>query len=258
VAELVAGGAGEDRQGPKVGAEEEEPRIDQSDLWLVKYDELALKTRGIPLSHLTCCREGAVLFSRLCMAVDINQQYLELGLFPQWDDIARELDMDALKTEWVRVCVRPEQSFTRALLEIYMQDGGSLGEVIAALRRQRQYRVIQEVSDLAEEFLSVYTTFHKANYLSLEQKGPGSGHLYSILSTLFDTFQAAGREDPLGKFQLYSGGFKQYLGGLAPGPVARVVGGQGTDLTVGAVQIHRQDGTSSVRSEDSGYTSPHR
>ena len=39
----------------------------------------------------------------------------------QWDDVARELNIDSMKTEWVRVCVRPEQSFTRAILEIYMQ-----------------------------------------------------------------------------------------------------------------------------------------
>jgi hypothetical protein len=48
-----------------------------------------------------------------------------------------------MKTEWVKVCVRPEQSFTRAILEIYMNDGGTLGEVIHALRRQKQYRIIQ-------------------------------------------------------------------------------------------------------------------
>jgi hypothetical protein len=48
-----------------------------------------------------------------------------------------------MKTEWVKVCVRPEQSFTRAVLEIYMNDGGTLGEVIHALRRQKQYRIIQ-------------------------------------------------------------------------------------------------------------------
>ena len=56
---------------------------------------------------------------------------------------ARELNIDEMKTEWVRVCVRPEQSFTRAILEIYMADGGSLGEVIIALRRQKQFRIIQ-------------------------------------------------------------------------------------------------------------------
>ena len=80
--------------------------IDESDLWLVKYDDLAQKSADIPLSHLGCCKvivfheviktlrvhchqEGADLFSDLCMWVDINQQYVDLGLFPQWDDIAR-------------------------------------------------------------------------------------------------------------------------------------------------------------------------
>ena len=69
--------------------DEVDAQIDETDLWLVKYDELAEKSRNIPLSHLSCCKEGADLFSDLCMRVDINQQYVDLGLFPQWDDIAR-------------------------------------------------------------------------------------------------------------------------------------------------------------------------
>ena len=43
--------------------------------------------------------------------------------------VTRELHIDEMKTEWVRVCVRPEQSFTRAILEIYMADGGTLGNI---------------------------------------------------------------------------------------------------------------------------------
>ena len=46
---------------------------------------------------------------------------------------ARELHIDEMKTEWVRVCVRPEQSFTRAILEIYMADGGTLGNIYKTL-----------------------------------------------------------------------------------------------------------------------------
>ena len=42
--------------------EAEEEAIDESDLWLVKYDELAQKSKTIPLSHLGCCKEGADLF----------------------------------------------------------------------------------------------------------------------------------------------------------------------------------------------------
>lgn len=196
------------------------------------------------------------------MWVDINQQYVDLGLFPQWDDIARELDMDQMKTEWVRVCVRPEQSFTRAILEIYMQDGGTLGEVIAALRKQKQYRIIQEISDLAEEFLDVYNTYHKANYVSAENSegGPTSSHLYSILKTLFDTFSKAGQPDPLNKFQLYSGGFKHYIRSLEPRHKNNIRNPEDTDLVVNGVHVNNvgEEGSTSARSEDSGYTSPHR
>ena len=177
------------------------------------------------------------------MLVDINQQYVDLGLFPQWDDVARELNIDSMKTEWVRVCVRPEQSFTRAILEIYMQDGGTLGEVIAALRKQKQYRVIQEISDLAEEFLDVYNTYHKQNLRSSEAGAPAGPHLYSILRTLCETFQKAGQEDPLAKFQLYSGGFKQYM--------------RSREVIVNSgFNMHYQGKEGS--NEDSGYTSPHR
>jgi len=94
------------------------PDIDEGDFWLVKYDELAQKTKAIPLTHLGCCKEGGELFSTLCMWIDINQKYVDLGMFPQWYDIARELNIDNMKTEWVKTCVRPEQSFTRAILEI--------------------------------------------------------------------------------------------------------------------------------------------
>ena len=58
-----------------------------------------------------------------------------------------------MKTEWVRVCVRPEQSFTRAILEIYMADGGTLGDVITALRKQKQFRIIQ-VTKISRHSLS--------------------------------------------------------------------------------------------------------
>jgi len=226
----------------------EETDIDESDLWMVKYDELAQKSKSIPLSHLGCCKEGGELFNNLCMWVDINQKYLDLGLFPQWDDIARELNIDEMKTEWVRVCIRPEQSFTRAILEIYMADGGTVGDVIAALMKQKQYRIIQEISDKAEEFLDVYNTYHKSSY------NPRSGdnvHVYSILKTLFEAFNKVGQEDPLKKYQLYSNGFKSYMKILNDGKIN--VGE--TDLIVNAV--HLQEATK-LESHDSGYTSPYR
>ena len=225
----------------------EESHIDESDLWLVKYDELAQKSKNIPLSHLGCCKEGGELFNDLCMWVDINQKYVDLGLFPQWDDIARELRIDDMKTEWVRVCVRPEQSFTRAIMEIYMGDGGTLGDVIGALRKQKQYRIIQEISEKAEEFMDVYNTYHKNSY------NPDSNtnvHVYSILKTLFETFNKIGHEDPLNKYQMYSGGFKSYLKSLND-----KVHANETDLVVNAVHINE---AAPFESHDSGYTSPHR
>jgi len=234
----------------------DEECIDESDLWLVKYDELAQKSKNIPLSHMGCCKEGAELFSDLCMWVDINQQYVDLGLFPQWDDIARELHIDEMKTEWVRVCVRPEQSFTRAILEIYMADGGTLGDVISALRKQKQFRIIQEISDKAEEFLDVYTTYHKNSY-NPNNKSDNNQHLYSILNTLFECFSKAGQEDPLSKFQLYSGGFKSYLKTLNDPKLMGPVPGQGlnTDLIVNSLT---EQTTGNMDSQDSGYTSPFR
>jgi len=187
------------------------------------------------------------------MWVDINQRYVDLGLFPQWDDIARELDIDEMKTEWVRVCVRPEQSFTRAILEIYMNDGGSLGDVISALRKQKQYRIIQEISDKAEEFMDVYNTYHKNNLNAAENGVMDSAtnvHLYSILRTLFDSFNKSKQKDPLNKFQLYSGGFKHYLKSLSDTPRA-----PDSDVIVNAVHFNEPP---NIENHDSGYTSPYR
>lgn len=226
----------------------EESHIDESDLWMVKYDELAQKSKNIPLSHLGCCKEGGELFNDLCMWVDINQKYVDLGLFPQWDDIARELRIDDMKTEWVRVCIRPEQSFTRAILEIYMGDGGTLGDVIGALRKQKQYRIIQEISDKAEEFMDVYNTYHKNSY---NPNNSTNVHVYSILKTLFETFNKVGHDDPLNKYQLYSSGFKSYLKSLndMKGQVNE------TDLIVNSVHFNE---AAPLESHDSGYTSPYR
>jgi len=225
--------------------------LEEQDLWLLKFDELAQKSKHIPLSHLGCCKEGGELFSSLCMWVDVNQQYVDLGLFPQWYDIARELNIDSMKTEWVKVCIRPEQSFTRAILEIYMNDGGTLGEVISALKRQEQYRIIHEISDMVEEFLDVYGAYHKAN---LNQDLPSNNsYIYSIMRTLQDSFNKAGYEDPLVKYQTYSQGFKRYLSqkNLTHGK---------NDILLNHMTLDTggepQEGTG-LRVQDSGYSSPY-
>ena len=187
-----------------------------------------------------------------------------------------------MKTEWVRVCVRPEQSFTRAILEIYMADGGTLGDVITALRKQKQFRIIQvtknicawskkylrmllsqEISDQAEEFLDVYNTYHKTSYNP--KTSATNPHLYSILNTLFEAFTKTGQEDPLSKFQLYSGGFKSYLRNLQEPSTTKLNGcqapGHETELIVNSVHLTGDNGVngdSGLESQDSGYTSPFR
>ena len=59
-----------------------------------------------------------------------------------------------------------------------MADGGTLGEVIMALRKQKQFRIIQEISDRAEEFIDVYNTYHKNNFTP---DSNSNVHIYSIL-----------------------------------------------------------------------------
>ena len=74
------------------------------------------------------------------MLIDVNQRYVEM--LPQWKDVADLLEIDALKTQWVDTCVRPIEGLTRAMLEIYMQDGGTLGDVLEALLELELLRVV--------------------------------------------------------------------------------------------------------------------
>ena len=120
----------------------------------------------------------------------------------------------------------------------------------------------QEISDQAEEFLDVYNAYHKTSYT------PGTSntdqHLYSILNTLFEAFTRTGQEDPLSKFQLYSGGFKSYLKNLQDPKKPLSV--TDTNFIVNSVHMmtpEAGDGGETPQSRgleslDSGYTSPHR
>ena len=65
---------------------------------------------------------GCDIFDELCLRIDVNQKYAEL--LPQWKDVAHQLEIDQLMTKWVEVCVRPKEGLARAMLEIYMKDGG--------------------------------------------------------------------------------------------------------------------------------------
>ena len=67
----------------------------------------------------------------------------------------------------------------------------------------------------------------------------------------FETFNKVGHEDPLNKFQQYSGGFKSYLKSLNDTKGLT----NETDLIVNAVHFNE---AAPLESQDSGYTSPHR
>ena len=71
---------------------------------------------------MNICIIGCDIFDELCLRIDVNQKYAEL--LPQWKDVAHQLEIDQLMTKWVEVCVRPKEGLARAMLEIYMKDGG--------------------------------------------------------------------------------------------------------------------------------------
>ena len=84
------------------------------------------ETLDLPLEKLVLTPEGCEIFDILCLRLDVNQKYVDL--LPQWRDVAHVLQLDDLATKWVEVCVRPREGLTRAMLEIYMRDGGTLGK----------------------------------------------------------------------------------------------------------------------------------
>ncbi len=83
------------------------------------------QTLDLPIEKLVMTPEGCDIFNELCLRLDVNQKYADI--LPQWKDVAHHLQMDDLTTKWVEVCVRPREGLTRAMLEIYMKDGGTLG-----------------------------------------------------------------------------------------------------------------------------------
>ena len=74
------------------------------------------------ITIMSICIIGCDIFDELCLRIDVNQKYAEL--LPQWKDVAHQLEIDQLMTKWVEVCVRPKEGLARAMLEIYMKDGG--------------------------------------------------------------------------------------------------------------------------------------
>ena len=75
------------------------------------YKGMISDTRDLPLQKLVLSAAGCRVFEDLCALVDVNQAYADL--LPQWKDLAHKLSLDELKTEWVSVCVRPQEGLTR-------------------------------------------------------------------------------------------------------------------------------------------------
>ena len=55
--------------------------------------------------------------------------------------------------KWVETCVRPKEGLTKAMLEMYMQDGGTLGEVLQALLQLQCLDILEAIRPKVEKFL---------------------------------------------------------------------------------------------------------
>ena len=106
-----------------------------------QYKNMIDQTMELALEKLIMTDEGCDIFDELCLRLDINQKYVDI--LPQWSHLAHKLEMDALQTRWVETCVRPKEGLTRAILEIYMRDGGTLGDVLDALLQLECMEIIE-------------------------------------------------------------------------------------------------------------------
>ena len=109
------------------------------------------QTMDLPLEKLILTPEGCDIFDNLCIRIDVNQKYADL--LPQWKDLAHQLQIDELVTKWVETCVRPREGLTRAVMEIYMKDGGTLGEVLEALLHLELLQILEETRPGLEKFI---------------------------------------------------------------------------------------------------------
>ncbi|CAM6055073.1 unnamed protein product [Sphagnum tenellum] len=166
----------------------------QKETSLQEYRRMVTATLDTPLSKLAMSAAGCELFEELCLRIDVNQQYA--SCLPQWKDVAELLEVDALRTQWVGVCVRPVEGLTRAVLEIYMRDGGTLGEVLQALLQLECLEILERVKPRVWQFVREKDSTEVAATMKDEK-------FFSILSTLVAVF---GKNDPCSLLQNYSKG----------------------------------------------------
>ena len=118
---------------------------------LQAYKRMICQTMDLPLEKLILTPEGCDIFDTLCIRIDVNQKYADL--LPQWKDLAHQLQIDDLVTKWVETCVRPREGLTRAVMEIYMKDGGTLGEVLEALLHLELLQILEETRPGLEKYI---------------------------------------------------------------------------------------------------------
>lgn len=207
------------------------------------------QTLDLPLEKLILTPEGCDIFDELCLRIDVNQKYAEL--LPQWKDIAHHLQVDEMSTKWVevrsekitfikkllelfcnsvhdfdflisltllQVCVRPREGLTRAMLEIYMKDGGTLGEVFEALLELECLDILEDIRPKVDNYnkkKDAGELVPKANFLTNE-------NFFSVLKTLMMAF---GNQDPCQDLHKFSNGLKTFGNpNMSPGDVGEITG----------------------------------
>lgn len=210
---------------------EDEPRTSE-DISQV-YHQLEEQSKDIPLQKVIFSPEGISLFDELCLRVDVNQRYA--NILPQWTDMAHLLEVDSLRTKWVETCVRPREGLTRAMLEIYMNDGGTLGDVLGALIKLECFDILETIRPKAERYIEHYKMGSKFDPSATPANDNVNEKFFSVLKTLVNVL---GSGDPCDELQRFKHGLKQirYGEGFVPShPVTQTV------QHVGLVQGHNTD-----------------
>lgn len=182
---------------------------------LQAYKRIIDQTMDLPLEKLILTAEGCDIFDELCLRLDVNQKYAEL--LPQWKDVAHHLQMDDLTTKWVEVCVRPREGLTRAMLEVYMKDGGTLGEVLEALLHLECLQILEETKPKLEKYLKKRDAGEIVpkvtnNFVSNE-------HFFSVLKTLM---MALGNKDPCQDLHKMANGLKKSVCSSLQQPIMKM------------------------------------
>ena len=174
---------------------------------LKEYRRQINASMGIKLIKLVENRYGIELFDELCVRIDVNQKYVDV--LPQWKDLADLLQVDTLRTRWIETCVRPKEGLTKAMLEIYMQDNGTLGEVLDGLLKLQCLDILETIRPKVDLFLThLPDDTNNGRQQQIKQHLNDDSQYFSILETLAKALP--GSKDPCFKLQDFSHGLKKY------------------------------------------------